>query len=280
LSQSIPASFAAQFAREIQQAFQKRTSHLRQFVRVQNVVNAASVTFQNLGMSGPMVQKARHGEIPAQDILHTPLAITPADFYLREQYDNLDLLKIQHDERGALADAQGFAAARHVDLLLVTALNLATNTVGVATAMTFNLALQAVTLLRNNDVDQPLVAAVSPHAWSQLLGIASFANADWVGPGGIQIPDGHMTGKRWVGADWFNMTGLPTTGAVPPVTSNFMWTKNAVGLAVNADPTTTFWYNGEKDTWSIVTKLSMGARILDPRGVVRILHDASSALPA
>ena len=73
MSTSVDQSFVRQFEREFHLEFQKKITNLRGFVRIKSGVVGESTTIQKIGSAGKMVSKARHGDVPAADVDHTPI---------------------------------------------------------------------------------------------------------------------------------------------------------------------------------------------------------------
>ncbi len=280
MSTSVDQSFVKQFEREFHLQFQKKITNLRGFVRVKSGVVGESTTVQKIGSAGTMVSKARHGIVPAADVDHTPVLITLQDKYAAEDVDKLDELKVMHDERAAMIASLTASAKRQVDDFVTVAMDGTSTAVGGASAaMSLTKALAAFKTIGENSAIEGgnMYSAVSFHAWAQMLGIDSFANADYVGPDRIPFPTGGMGGRQWLGALWFPMNGLPISG---DDRSCFYWNSNAVCLAIGADESTDIWWNGERQAHRITVSLSMGAAVVDVLGVGEFLVDETTALPS
>lgn len=278
MSTTVDLSFVKQFESEFHLQFQKTKADLRSFVRTKTGVVGASTTFQKIGTGAGMVSKARHGEVPADDIAHTPVLVTLADKYTAEDVDKLDELKIMHDERAALVQALTANANREVDNIITAAMDASSTAVGGASgAMSLTKALDAFKTIGENSAISggQMYAPVSYHAWAQLLGIDSFANADYVGQDRLPFPGGEQA-KMWLGALWFPMNGLPISG---DDRSCFYYNSQAVGFAIGEDVRSDIWWDGRRQAHRITVYLSMGATTIDALGVGEFLVDETTALP-
>ena len=185
MSTTIDQAFVKQFEEEVHQAYQRMGSKLRNTVRVKNGVQGSSTVFQKVG-KGSASTKARHGKVPVMNVDHTPIECQLLDFYAGDWVDHLDELKINIDERQVLANAGAFALGRKTDELIITALGQTTNTAGAGTdGLTKAKVLEAFEMLGEMDVpdDGQRYAVIGWKQWSDLLEIAEFANADFVGAG-------------------------------------------------------------------------------------------------
>ena len=273
MSTSITNSFAKQFEREVHIEFQNKGGYMRPTVRTKTVANANSTTMQVIG-SGEAVQKARHGEVPAMNVDHTPVEIIMQDWYAKEYVDKLDELKIMHDERGALVSATVYALGRRADRIIMDAMNLTSNTdPNTANAAGINYARALEILEKFGDTSVPddgqRYCVVGWNQWSDLLGIGEFNDADKVGAGNLPIPRGTQA-RMWLGMIWFPVENLPKVGVER---SCFAYHKSTIGLGIGSEVRTDVWWNGEKVAHSLTSWLSMGSTIIEDTGVMKFVCD-------
>ena len=107
MANTIDQAFIKQFETEVHLAYQRMGSKLRNTVRSSNVTGSVA-RFQKIG-KGAANTKARNGDVTAMELAHTNVEATMADFYAPEYIDKLDELKININERQAVA--QSAAAA-------------------------------------------------------------------------------------------------------------------------------------------------------------------------
>ena len=198
MSTSIDQAFVKQFEREVHEAYQRQGSKLRGTVRVKTGVIGGATIFQRVGTAAAQT-KGRHAMVPVTGLDHSSVEVPLVDFYVGEWIDKLDELKTNIDERQVLAHAGAFALGRKTDDLIVQALLGATGTVGDGTTgMTKAKVLGAFETLGGNDVpdDGQRFAVVGWKQWSDLLDLAEFASAEFVGDD--QLPWRGIQAKRWL----------------------------------------------------------------------------------
>lgn len=279
MSTSIDQAFIINFDSEVKAAYQQMGSKLRNTVRTKTAVVGEKTTFQTVG-KGTASGKTRHGEVPVMNIDHKPVECMLEDSYAGEWVDKLDQLKTNIDEMQVVAKAGSYALGRKTDELIITKAATATqasaaNNVGLVRAQV----LEAFETLGNNDVpdDGDWYALVSPNGWSWLMCMKEFVNADYVGPGDLPWIRKGTQAKYWNGALWIRHTGLPKTGNVR---TNLLYHKTAVGHAIAADIMTDITWHGDRAAHFINSMMSQGACLIDPKGVFKLLHDESVALPS
>ena len=217
MSTTIDQAFVKQFEEEVHQAYQRMGSKLRNTVRVKNGVQGSSTVFQKVG-KGSASTKARHGKVPVMNVDHTPIECQLLDFYAGDWVDHLDELKINIDERQVLANAGAFALGRKTDELIITSLGQTTKVAGAGTdGLTKAKVLEAFEMLGEMDVpdDGQRYAVIGWKQWSDLLEIAEFANADFVGPD--ELPWRGTQAKHWLGTLWLPHSGLELEQQRPPL---------------------------------------------------------------
>ncbi len=120
MANTIDQAFIKQFETEVHMAYQRMGSKLRNTVRSTNV-SGSSARFQKIG-AGSASTKSRNGNVAAMELAHTYVEATMADFYAAEYIDKLDEMKININERQAVAQSSASALGRKTDELIVAAL--------------------------------------------------------------------------------------------------------------------------------------------------------------
>jgi hypothetical protein len=264
----IDTAFITQFESEVHVAYQRMGSKLRNTVRVVPNVNGSTARFQKVA-KGTASTKARHGQVAAMDLDHSNVDCTLSDYYAADYVDKLDELKINIDERQVVAMNAAAALGRKTDELITTAMDGATNEVAHGSAgMTQAKAFEAFEGMGDGDVpdDGQRFAAVGPQQWTDLLGVNSFVQADYIGYEDLPFKGG-MTAKRWLGFIWFTHSGLPKASTTRKC---FMWHRSSVGMAVGADVTTELNYVPEKVSHLITSMLSQGSVLIDADGIYEV----------
>jgi len=262
-------AFVKQFESEVHMAYQRMGSKLRNTTRFKGNVKGTSTTFQKVG-TGVAGTKSRHGNVPVMSIDHTNVECTLGDYYAADYIDKLDELKINHDERMVVTQSAAAAIGRKSDELIVAALDGTSNTI-VESGTTGLSQAKIETVFANfgdNDVpeDGERYFIVSPTAWTDLLGISAFADADFVGSDDLPYKGG-MVARRWLGFMWMTFSGLDKTGNIR---KNFAYHRSAIGLASGAEVSTELNYIPEKAAHLATSMMSQGAVLIDTRGVYEV----------
>jgi hypothetical protein len=234
-------------------------------VRSKTGIKAASTTFQLIG-KGTAATKSRHGKVPVMNVAHTPTECILADFYAGDWVDRLDELKTNIDERAVITNAGAYALGRKTDELIIARLDEAASYAGAATdGLTRAKVLAAFEILGGADVpdDGQRYAVVGWKQWSELLAIAEFASADYVGPD--ELPWRGTQAKRWLGTTWLPHSGLTRSGTARLC---HWFHKAAIGHASGADVTTDITWHGDHAAHFVNNMMSQGACLIDRTGVV------------
>ncbi|HAW75248.1 MAG TPA: hypothetical protein DCW74_05860, partial [Alteromonas australica] len=111
MASTIDVAFIKQFESEVHMAYQRMGSKLRNTVRMANNVTGSTVRFQKIG-TGVASTKSRNGNVTPMELVHTQVEATMEDFYAAEYIDKLDELKININERQAVAMSAAAALGR------------------------------------------------------------------------------------------------------------------------------------------------------------------------
>jgi hypothetical protein len=262
-------AFVKQFESEVHMAYQRMGSKLRNTTRFKGNVKGTSTTFQKVG-TGVAGTKSRHGNVPVMSIDHTNVECTLGDYYAADYIDKLDELKINHDERMVVTQSAAAAVGRKSDELIIAALDGTSNTITESgtTGLSQGKIETVFAAFGDNDVpeDGERYFVVSPTAWTDLLGIAAFADADFVGSDDLPYKGG-MVARRWLGFMWMTFSGLDIT---TNIRKNFAYHRSAIGLASGAEVSTELNYIPEKAAHLATSMMSQGAVLIDSRGVYEV----------
>jgi hypothetical protein len=267
MANTITEAFIKQFESEVHMAYQRMGSKLRNTVRSTNVTGSVA-RFQKIG-AGTASTKSRNGNVTAMELVHTNVEATMADYYAAEYIDKLDELKININERQAVAQSAAAALGRKTDELIVTAMDATTST---AIADDTG-ALEKADLLTlfetfgTADIpeDGQRYLAMSPAGFADLFAINEFASSDFVGPQNLPFAGG-MTMKEFLGFKVFSTSAV--AGG-----KNFAYHTTAVGLGINSDVQTELNYVPEKVAHLATSMMSMGSIIIDTNGVYEVLDN-------
>lgn len=276
MSVDIDSSFVKQFESEVHLAYQRMGSKLRGTLRTVVGVVGESTTFQKIG-KGTAGTKNRHGDVPLMSLSHTPVECTLSDHYAADYIDQLDELKIKHDERRVVAESGAAALGRKTDSLITTAMDATTNSHNVGTATTWSAVaspLQYMEWFGEDDVplnDGNAYHVVCFQAWADLMALQQFSSQDYVGDN--MRPFLGAPAKMWAGFIWYPFSGLPKDGTGDY--KQFAYHRDAVGHAIGMDVSADFWWDGRKQANQVTYKMSQGSILIDATGVIENLYDVT-----
>ena len=193
-----------------------------------------------------------------------------ADFYAPEYIDKLDELKININERQAVAQSAAAALGRKTDDILITAMDAGANTTQIADTAGALVKDDLLTLFSTfgaADIpeDGQRYLAMSPAGFADLFSINEFASSDYVGPQNLPFAGG-MTMKEFLGFKIFSTSAV--AGG-----KNFAYHTSSVGLGINADVTTEVNYVPQKVSHLATSMMSMGAVVIDDDGIYEVLDN-------
>jgi len=269
MANTIDQAFIKQFESEVHMAYQRMGSKLRNTVRTVGNVTGSTVRFQKIG-AGSANTKTRNGDVTAMELAHTYVEATMADFYAPEYIDRLDELKINIDERQAVAKSAAAALGRKTDEILVTAMDSGANAtqindVSSAVGKADLLLLFETFGAADIPEDGQRYIAMHPAGFADLFNINEFASSDYVGDQNLPFAGG-MTMKQFLGFNIFS-TSAVTAG------KNLAYHSSSVGLGINSDVTTEVNYVPQKVSHLVTSYLSMGATVIDNNGVYELLDN-------
>ena len=269
MANTIDTAFIKQFESEVHMAYQRMGSKLRNTVRSVGNVRGSVVRFQKIG-TGAASTKTRNGDISGMELAHTTAEATMADYYAAEYIDKLDELKINIDERQAVAQSAAAALGRKTDEILYTAMDSGANATQIADITGALVKADLLTLFETfgaADIpeDGGRYLAMSPAGYADLFAITEFASSDFVGDQNLPYAGG-MTMKEFLGFKIFS-TSAVTAG------KNMAYHSSSVGLGVNADVQTEINYVPQKAAHLATSMMSMGAVVIDSNGVYEVLDD-------
>ena len=268
MANTIDTAFIKQFETEVHMAYQRMGSKLRGTVRTANVTGS-TVRFQKIG-TAEATTKSRNGNVTPMDLAHTNVEATMADFYAAEYIDKLDELKININERQAVAQSAAAALGRKTDSILITAMDSGANSTQIHNTSS---AVEKADLLSvfetfgsaNIPEDGQRYIAMHPKGFADLFLITEFASSDFVGDQNLPYAGG-MTMKEFLGFKIFS-TSAVTAG------KSMCYHTSAVGLGINSDVQTEVNYVAEKVSHLATSMMSMGATVIDDNGVYELLDN-------
>lgn len=268
MANTIDQAFIKQFETEVHMAYQRMGSKLRNTVRTTNVTGSTA-RFQKIG-TGSATTKSRNGNVTPMELAHTNVEVTMADWYAPEYIDKLDELKININERQAVAQSAAAALGRKTDELITAAMDSGANATQIADISGAIAKADLLTLFEtfgSADIpeDGQRYLAMSPAGFADMFAIDEFASSDYVGPQNLPFAGG-MTMKEFLGFKVFSTSAV--AGG-----KNYAYHTSAVGLGMNADVQTEVNYVAEKVAHLATSMMSMGAVVIDSNGVYEVLDN-------
>lgn len=262
---TIDTAFVQEFESGVHEAYQRKSSVFMGCVRTRTGVKNKT-TFQKYG-AGVATQKARHGVIPPMNNAHTNVSVTTEDWYAGDFIDDLDLLRIHHDEMQVSMNAGAYALGRKTDELIVTAASGSTNTQDETTnGATLAWATACMVNFGNGEVpdDGERYAIIGWEQWGKLMALQQFSNSQYVGADDLPFQAGTQA-KRWMSFMW-----IPWSGYTRSTNStNYLFHRGAIGHAIGADVDSRITYEGTRAAWWAMNKMQKNACLIDGNGVIK-----------
>jgi hypothetical protein len=265
----IDDAFVLEFESYVHVEYERMGAQLTGLVRTKPNVVGKSTTFQKIGGQFTAGQKSRNGQVPITNARHEPITCTIADYYLGHWVDELDELKIIHEERAIVAQLLAAAMGRQEDAQIVAAAETTSITNGAATGGVTKAKVQEAYIHFGDSIVPGMerYLAVSPQGWVDLMNTIEFANEDYVPKEQLPFP-GYMVSKFWHGFYVFQYTGLTKDGS--NIRTNLAWQKYALGRATQKEMTLDVTWQGKEQSHLFVEKMACGAVLIDEIGVFRL----------
>jgi hypothetical protein len=264
---TIDAAFVQEYEQGVMLAYQRMGSYLRNTIRYRSGVKNKT-TFQKMG-TGTATQKARNGDVPPMNLDHTSVPVTLEDWFAGEWIDDLDMLRLNHDEMMAAQESGARALGRKTDEQILAALSTTTQTLDETTnGATLAWATALVAKFGVNDIPEGVndrFVILDYYNWGRLATIDQFNRASYVGD--TKVLNEGAVAKQWLGFYWMPFSGIDSSGVN---TVNYAYHRQAAALAVGADVQSTIQYHNFKDSNFVLNKMQMNAVVIDDRGVVKM----------
>lgn len=259
---TISTSFIEEFESGVHMAYQRQGSKLRGTIRTANGVKNKT-TFQKIG-KGFATTKARHGNVAPMNLEHTNVNVTLEDYFAGEWIDDLDQLRINHDEMMVAQQSGAYALGRKTDDLILDAMDATSSTLPeTSNGITLPWAFSLMEAFGNADVpdDGQRYCVVGWEQWSQLMDLDEFSRAEYIGT--EQLPfQNSITAKNWLGFTWFPFSGLTSVNSDAD-RKCFAWHSSSVGHAIGTDVSSNMQYHNDKDAYFVLNKMQMNATLID-----------------
>lgn len=285
MSDQLPLGFETEFDANVMAAFQEQQVLM-------------GVTFEKMNVQGKYVQFRRRGKGAATPHVRnspiTPLnlGLTVAtaemtDWDACERLDPNDLAKINWDDMGVVAESLGMSIGRRADQIKIDAMVAASPTqvpvdygsVGTNTALNVEKINRARAILQNNGVPMgrgELQFVISAFALEGALNDTKIGSQDFNVLKSLY--EGSL--KEYAGFT-FHVLGARDEGGLPLDGSGFRkcyaFHKNSLGYGQNFDQKVRKDFSADYQGWVFCAKLSAGAKVIEPIGILEVLVDESKA---
>ena len=279
MSNTISSAFVEQFKANVYQLSQQRGSRLGNSVRVEDLTGNVH-NFERMGSVVAQTKASRHADTPILDAPHSRRRVSPADWEWGDLVDREDKLRLIISPESEYAIAGANALGRAKDDLIIAAFKAAatdgaggsvafpgSQTVAVgSTGLVLDKALAGIELLNKAEVDDmDRTLAYGSKQLTNILGEVEFTSGDY------NTVRTLMAGQiaTFLGITWIRSERLPLATTTR---SAFLWQKQAVGLAVNADMFARIAERADKSfAYQVYCSMTMGATRIEEAGVVEIL---------
>lgn len=268
-----------QYRDELVGAFEEGMSWLRQTTVSEAVIKGNTASFLVAGSGGASaVTRGVNGMIPARADDLTQSSATLTEWHDLVRKTRFNIFQSQGDQRRLMQETTKKVLNRRIDADIVTQLDTATNTTGVAQTATLALVMKALTKLGNAEIpveeEDKMWATVTPAFMAYLEEMPEFSSADYVDTKPMTGPCRRV--RRWKGVNWIkhpNLTGVGTSSE-----KCYLYHQDAVGSAFDSGEglNTAIGYNDEQDYSYARASSFTGAKLLQQSGIIQMLHDGSA----
>lgn len=234
--------------------------------------------------SGSATAKTRgaNGLIPARADSQTQNTCTLAEYHDLTRKTGFNVIASQGNQRRMMMETGMAVINRQMDDLIIAQLDTLTNDTGTAAVPTIEMFIHAQAILGNNFVDitdeDNLFCVISPAVRGYLMQATEFASGDFVTVKPYNGPAKKFW--RWMGVNWIvhpRLTGSVGAGSAGSSVQNFMFHRNALGVAANVGfAKAVAGYDEEQDYSWARHSVFMGAKLLQNSGGVMIKTDDSA----
>lgn len=274
----VTTAFQTMYSNEFIAGFEQNQSLVRQTVTTEGIVKGNQFAFLVADSGGATaVTRGVNGMIPARaDNLNQPIA-TMVEWHDLVRKTGFNIFASQGDQRAIMQGTTMAVLNRKTDQDIIGELAAATQTTGAAATMSLALAMKGKVILGNNEVpaDNQLFALITPAAEAYLMQTKEFGSVDYVNNKPFAVTDSSLKSFSWAGINWIVHPNLPGKGT--NAETCFLYHRNAIGHGMDIKGLQTVVdYDKEQDYSFARATAYMGGKLLQNKGVVKIIHDGSA----
>lgn len=280
MSFQITEAFVEQFGETVIMLSQQMGSVLGGAVRMKSGVIGKRTSFERIGATSMQVRTTRHSDTPLVNTQHSRRWANLSEYDWADLIDEPDELKMLISVQSPYAINAAWAAGRTKDDIIITAalgtavtgeeaggtqvLPAGQKVAAASAGLTLAKIREAAKILNQNEVmPSERYAAHNAESLDDLLGDSTITSMDF---NAVRLL---MNGdiKAFMGFEWLRTERLTNDGSSNR--QNIFWQKNAVGLAVAAEPRTRIDPRPDKNyATQVYLTMSLGAVRIEDAGVV------------
>lgn len=279
MSTQITTSMVEQYKSNFIILSQQKGSKYREHVRVETLVGKSHF-FERIGSVDMVDATSRHDDTPQIDTPHSRRRVSAVTSRYADMIDKADIRRVLIDAQSAYVTVGMMAAGRRMDSHILTAalgnayagetgattvaLPSAQKVAAASAGLTITKLLSAKEILGEGDVDEDagLVCAINPAGLTDLLNATEVKSADYNTVKALAA--GQL--DTFMGYKFVKSNLVTASKAI-------VWQKNAIGLAVSAEPFVRISERADKNySWQVFVEMDMGATRAEDAGVVEISY--------
>lgn len=264
------------YSKEWVQAYEQKQSILRGTVSTEGEVKGDTFVFIIEGAADEAVERGANGNIPYAQDNQSSTSATLKDYHHLVRKNEFNIATSSVNQRLSMQRRGVVAANKKTDALLLAQMATTTVNTGAAAGNSLSLMLAAVEKLNAAYVpdDGERYGLLTPRAWGLAMKVNQFSSGDWVSDKPYMKTS---MWRSWMNVKWTMHPSLP--GVTTNSASCFIYHKGSVGHALNGGAMRSeIGRNGEHDYSWARTSTSQGAKLLQTAGVVKMVHDDTTAL--
>ena len=276
-------AYVAEFSTQVQHAYQG-SQLLREAVDMVTGVNGATYQWPTVGAAVAQARPALGTDLSMNAGEFGNKKAIASDYYSHDYVDSFDQMKVNFSISQAYSERMGKALGRICDQVILGAIaadvavtkSVAADFGGSASGLTLDKVIEAAELLNQDEADEDRFMVVHSKSLSSLLKDAKVTSAEY------NTVRALTTGEidSFMGFKFIRF-GNRTEGGLPlaaNIRTNYAWCKSAIGYAEFGEGVNIkTGYSADKGADAITGKVSVGAVVKYPLGVVKVLADESVA---
>lgn len=270
---------ATLYGKEFVEAYEQKQSHLRGTVTTEGDVKGDKFIFIIEGAADEAVERGANGNIPYASDDQSSATCSLKEYHHLARKNNFSIYSSSVPQRLSMQRRGVVSMNNRTDQLILTQIattTYAANSGNAIAGMGLGGLLEACSILDENKVpdDGERYGLLTPKAWAHAMKIEQFASGDYV-------PDKpymrYVQWRQWNGVKWCRHPNLP--GVKTSSASCFVYHKSAIGHGLNqGEMTTKVGANDEQDYSWARTSAYQGSKALQIAGVVKMVHNDTTAL--